>query len=98
MKPLPPVRYGSANNRYNGGLCSRRDGRVVIHCRDGTLMYYYRAVVAAEIGRLLHPDELVHHINGDVSDDRPENLAITTRAEHINIHRADLLAGRDIRV
>lgn len=56
-------------------------------------MYYYRGVVAAEIGRLLTPEEIVHHVNGDVNDDRPENLRIVTRAEHMRIHRSDIEAG-----
>jgi hypothetical protein len=87
----PPVRSGTNNNRFNGGLCLRSDGRTVIHCRDGTLLMYYRGVMAAHIGRLLRSDEIVHHINEDPSDDRIENLVLTTRAEHIGTHRAQLL-------
>lgn len=93
-KPSPPIRYGRDNNRYNGGLCPRDDGRCVIVCRDGSLLYYYRGLMAAHIGRLLTSNEIVHHKNGDPSDDRIENLEITTRAAHINHHRADLMAGR----
>lgn len=91
----PPVRYGTANNRFNGGLCFNRTlGRWVIVCRDGSLMLFYRGVMAAQFGRLLTPTEIVHHVNGDPTDDRPENLAITTRAEHMRMHRAELDAGR----
>jgi len=89
------VRRGAANSRHNGGLSfNRRLGRWVIVCRDGSLVYFYRGVAAAEIGRLLRPDELVHHVNDDSTDDDPANLEITTRAEHIEMHRADLMAGR----
>jgi hypothetical protein len=88
-------RRGAANNRFNGGLSfNRRLGRWVIACRDGSLMYFYRAVVAAEIGRLLRPDELVHHVNEDPTDDRSENLEIISRAAHMDLHRAQLVAGR----
>lgn len=87
-------RFGAANNRYNGGLCRGDGGRWVICCRDGTLLAYARGVMAAELGRLLSSDEIVHHVNGNVDDDRPENLQLTTRGEHMSIHRADLLAGR----
>lgn len=90
----PPVRHGTDNNRFNGGLCLRDDGRTVIVCRDGSLLAYYRGVMAAHIGRLLTPEEIVHHINGDPGDDRIENLEIVTRAEHIDMHRADLMAAR----
>jgi hypothetical protein len=88
------TRHGAANNRYNGGLSAVRDGRVLICCRDGSLITYARGVMAGHIGRLLRSDELVHHINGDRTDDRIENLEIVTRAEHMNMHRADLMAGR----
>lgn len=87
MRGKPPVRYGAENNRYNGGLCVRSDGRCVIVCRDGTLMMFYRGVMAAHIGRLLDPAEIVHHVNHDPSDDRIENLEITTRSEHVRHHR-----------
>lgn len=85
---------GTANPRYSGGLCFHR-GRWIICCRDGTTLYYARGVMAAKIGRLLTPDEIVHHRNGRTDDDRPENLEITTRAAHMNMHRADIQRGRD---
>ena len=31
--------------------------------------------------------KVVHHINHDPLDDRPENLVTLTRAEHLNEHR-----------
>lgn len=86
-------RMAQANNRYNGGLSfDKASGRWKIICRDGTQMWYYRGVMAAEVGRLLEPDELVHHLNEDPSDDRPENLELTTRREHPTIH-AELRAA-----
>jgi hypothetical protein len=87
------ARRAERNSRYNGGLCFY-EGRLMVCCRDGSVMWFSRAVMAAETKRLLRPDEIVHHINGDGSDDRPENLTILTRSEHINLHRDDLLAGR----
>lgn len=90
----PPVHYGRDNNRYNGGLCVRDDGRCVINCRDGSLLFFYRGLMAAHVGRLLRRDEIVHHKNGDPSDDRIENLEVMSRAEHINLHRLELTAAR----
>jgi HNH endonuclease len=32
------------------------------------------------------PDQVVHHVNGDPTDNRPENLEIMTQAEHAKLH------------
>lgn len=50
--------------------------------------YIYLHIVIAErtIGRRLMPDEVVHHINGIKHDNRPENLQVMKRSEHIKLH------------
>jgi hypothetical protein len=35
------------------------------------------------IGRYLRPDEVVHHMDGDKTNDIPSNLLLTTNSEHI---------------
>lgn len=52
----------------------------------GTHAYEYRLVAAQKIGRPLKDDEIVHHINEDFTDNRPENLQVMTRAEHNRLH------------
>lgn len=93
----PPIRRGRGSNRYNGGVSfNRAQNRWVICCRDGTLILFSRGVMAAEMGRLLTAHEIVHHRNGDTTDDRPENLQVMTRAEHIRLHYADLMRARGL--
>jgi hypothetical protein len=86
---------GMDNPRYNGGL-SQSEGRTVIVCRDGSWIFYYRGLLEAHLGRELRDDEVVHHINGDPTDDRLENLQVLSRAEHLALHRSELLAARRV--
>lgn len=80
---------------YNGGLgLDRESRRWRIMCRDGTQMYYSRGVMAAQLGRLLEPHELVHHVDENPSNDSPENLELTDRPGHIEKHREALKAAR----
>jgi hypothetical protein len=46
----------------------------------------HRLVMEELIGRFLETREHVHHINGIKSDNRPENLRLVDRSEHMALH------------
>lgn len=84
---------GQRPNNYQGGI-SFYSGRWTIVCRGDKKYAYARAVMECSIGRKLTKKDIVHHINEDPTDDRIDNLALTTRAGHIEIHRHQLLKAR----
>lgn len=49
---------------------AQKNGRVKVH----------RMVMADHLGRRLRPEEEVHHINGDRTDNRLENLELWTKS------------------
>lgn len=43
-------------------------------------------VMERTLDRKLEPGEVVHHVNGEKLDNRPENLLVCTRSEHRAFH------------
>lgn len=90
---VPLGRKGERNGRWKGGQINDGHGRVLVYQPDhpnpsmfGTHVYRYRLVMEKVLGRLLWDNEIVHHKNGNNSDDRPENLEVMTQSKHAKIH------------
>jgi hypothetical protein len=59
--------------------------------RDG-YVYEHRLVAEAKLGRYLLPQERVHHLNHDKTDNRPENIAVfASHSDHMAVHGAPQL-------
>lgn len=54
----------------------------------------HRVVAERMLGRELTRNEVVHHVNGDKHDNRPENLEVMTRAQHVREHLPQLILAR----
>lgn len=87
-------RFGEAASNWRGGRSVRKDGRVLVYAPGhpnanlggGSHILRYRLVASEMLGRPLRKGEVVHHRNGDDSDDRPENLEVMTQSEHSSAH------------
>lgn len=62
------------------------------HPKAGPSGYYYhhRVVLENKLGRLLLDDEDCHHIDGDKSNDSPENLQAISHSDHMKLHHPKL--------
>lgn len=78
------------------------NGRVAIympeHAGANNRGYVLRSRIVMEevIGRLLRPEEFVHHKNGDKTDDRPENLSLEDISSHAKIHAIATPRGKKL--
>ena len=87
-------KFGTNNPNWRGGRSNGPEGRGLVYARGrpganisgGVYMLEYRMIVEQKLGRQLRDGEIVHHINGDRHDNRPENLQVMDRAEHAREH------------
>jgi len=85
---------GNKNPKWRGGIKHRKDGRRFIYSPDHPganargYVLEYRLIAERMLGRFLRSDEIVHHINHIPTDNRPENLAVMSSADHARAHAA----------
>lgn len=80
---------GEKNSRWTGGKTTHADGYIYIYSPNHPLkdhhnyVFEHRLVMEKKLGRFLTLLEHVHHINGNKTDNRIENLKVFTNSEHL---------------
>jgi hypothetical protein len=73
--------YGEEHPNWKGGHLAR-SGYKIVSKRGKTNQYEHRLVAEQMIGRPLEPGEVVHHVDGNRSNNDPSNLMVMKRQEH----------------
>lgn len=90
---------------WKGGRKKTLGGYILVYAPDHPYaqshgyILEHRLVVETSLGRHLHPKEVVHHIDGDKTNNKLENLKlVSTHREHLDYHaqNRDPFTGRFI--
>lgn len=88
--------WGSSNPMWKGGTKKHPEGYVYRYCPDHPnntdgYVLEHRLVMEGLLNRRLSREEVVHHINGDKSDNRPANLEVlASHRDHLIDHHISM--------
>jgi len=84
----PDVWRGKNHNGWRGGRHKNRDGYVYVYkpnhpnARNGRYVFEHRIVMEKHLGRYLKSNEIVHHKDGNKTNNNISNLYLTTKEKH----------------
>jgi len=91
---LSQSKTGSKHHNWKGGRIKVKNGRIKLwipghlYADASGYVFEHRLIMEKHLGRILLPNEVVHHINGIVWDNQIENLALfDDTAKHTSLHR-----------
>lgn len=88
----PPIHQGKNNHRWNGGKTKDKHGYIKIlkpnHPMSDSKGYVYkhRFIMSEAVGRILTRQDVVHHIDGNITNNSIKNLQLMTHKEHKSLH------------
>lgn len=86
---------GERNHRWKGGTTKTQHGYKLVIAppdvpsRKNGYILEHRLVAGRTLGRPIGPHEIVHHRDGAITNNTPDNLEPMTRAEHVATHFAE---------
>lgn len=78
------------------GTSKKKCGYVVYTRGPNKGRFVHTLIMEERIGRRILPDEVIHHIDGNRSNNSIDNLALMTKSAHSRLHRREeALSGKE---
>lgn len=82
-------RTGSLNGKWKGGRYKMVNGYIAVKVAPARYRYEHRVIMEQVLNRPLKKSEVVHHKNGNTTDNRPENLELLqSNVKHLKEHHS----------
>lgn len=80
------TQFGEANPVWKRGYSPNRTGYLRSGLKASKNIFLHRLVAEQMLGRPLLASEVVHHRDGDKTNNAPENLEVMSRSDHLRLH------------